>query len=50
MYQLDQIVEGRGNRVLYHLQDGSDRAFISKELMHFSEDTQVPPEWVSEQK
>ena len=34
--------------VLYYLQDGSDRVFVPEELMHVSEDTQVPPDWVSE--
>ena len=49
-YRLDRIVEDPGNRVLYYLQDGPDRAFVREELMHVSEDTQVPPEWVSEWK
>ena len=39
-----------GNRVLYYLQDGPDRAFVREELMHISEDTQVPPDCVSEWK
>ena len=49
-YRLDRIIQEPGNRLLYYLQDGPDRAFASKELMHISEDTQVPPEWVSEWK
>ena len=49
-YRLDQIVQDPGNRVLYCLQGGPDRAFVSEELMHVSEDTQVPPDWVSERK
>ena len=49
-YQLDRIVQEPGNRVLYYLQDGPDRAFVCKELMHVSEDTQVPPDWVSGSK
>ena len=32
------------------MQDGPDRAFVHKELMHVSEDTQVRPDWVSEWK
>ena len=28
--------------------DGPDRAFVREELMHVSEDTQVPPDWASE--
>ena len=49
-YRLDQILQESGNRVLYYLQDGPDRAFVSKELMRIPEDTQVPPEWVSKWK
>ena len=44
MYRLDRIVQEPGNRVLYYLQDGPDRAFVRKELMHISNDTQVPPD------
>ena len=43
-YRLAQIVPEPGNRVLYYLQDGPDRAFVREELMHVSEDTQVPPD------
>ena len=46
----EETVEDPGNRVLHYLQEGSDRAFVCEELMHFSEDTQVPPDWVSEWK
>ena len=28
---------------MYYLQDGPDRAFVREELMHVSEDIQVPP-------
>ena len=49
-YRLDQIVQERGNRVLYYLQEGPDRAFVHEELMHVSEDTQAPSDWVSEGK
>ena len=30
-YRLDRIVQEPGNRILYYLQDGPDRAFVSKE-------------------
>ena len=50
MYRLDRIVQEPGNRVLYYLQDGPDRIFVRKELMHVSEDTQVLPDWVGEWK
>ena len=49
-YRLDQIVQEPGNRVLYYLQDGPDRAFVSEELMRIFEDTQVPPDWISKWK
>ena len=49
-YRLDQIVQDLGNCVLCYLQDGPDRVFVSKELMHIPEDTQVPSEWVSKWK
>ena len=49
-YRLDRIVQDPGNRVLYYLQDGPDRAFVLEEFMHVSEDPQVPPDWVSEWK
>ena len=49
-YRLDRIVQEPGNRVLYYLQDRPNRAFALKELMHVSEDTQVPPDWVSKWK
>ena len=49
-YRLDRIVQDPGNRVLYYLQDGPDRAFFREELMHVSEDTQEPPDWLSECK
>ena len=47
-YRLDRIVQEPGNRVLHYLQDGPNRAFVHEKLMHISEDTQVPPDWVSE--
>ena len=47
---LYRIVQEPANRVLYYLQDGPGRAFVNEELMHISEDTQVPPDWVSEWK
>ena len=49
-YRLDRIVQEPGNHFLYYLQDGSDRAFVREEMMHISEDSQVPPDWVSEWK
>ena len=50
IYRLDQIVQDPENRVLYYLQDRPDRTFVREEIMHVSEDPQVPPDWVSEWK
>ena len=50
MYRLDRIVQEPGNRVLYYLQGGPNRTFVREELMHISEDTQAPLDWVSEWK
>ena len=50
MYRLDRIVQDPGNRVLFYLQDGPDRAFVCEELMHVSEDTQVPLDELSDRK
>ena len=47
-YRPDQIVHQPGNCVLYYLQDRPDRASVHEELMHIPDDTQVPPDWVSE--
>ena len=49
-YRFDRIVQDPGNRVLYYLQDGTDRALVPEELMRVFEVTQVPPEWMSEWK
>ena len=49
-YRLDRIVRNPGSYVLYYLQDGPNRAFVREELMHVSDDTQVPPDWVSKWK
>ena len=49
-HPLDRIVQDPGSRVLHYLQDEPDRAFVCEELMHVSEDIQVPPDWLSEWK
>ena len=35
-----------GNRVMYYLSDGPERAFVSEELMLISEDTELPPDYI----
>ena len=43
MYRIDRIVQEPSNRILYYLQDEPVRVFLSEELMHIPDDTQVPP-------
>ena len=45
-YRLREIVEDSGNRVMYYLKDGSERAFVSEELMLIPKDTELPPDYV----
>ena len=45
-YRLREIVEDSGNRVMYYLKDGPERAFVSEELMLIPEDTKLPPDYV----
>ena len=48
IYRLRKIVENPGNCVMYYLKDGSERAFVSEELMLIPEDTELPPDYVHE--
>ena len=45
-YRLREIIEDPGNRVMYYLADGPERAFVSEELMLIPEDTELPPDYV----
>ena len=45
-YRLREIVEDSGNRVMYYLKDGPERAFVKEELMLIPEDTELPPDYV----
>ena len=47
-YRLREIVEDTGNRVMYYLKDGPERALVSEELMLIPEDTELPPDYVQE--
>ena len=47
-YRLREIAENPGNRVMYYLLDGPERAFVSEELMLILEDTELPPDYVQE--
>ena len=47
-YRLRETVENPGNRVMYYLLNGPERAFGSEELMLIPEDTELPPDYVQE--
>ena len=47
-FRLDRIIENEGQRVLYYLQEGPERAFVREELMLIPEDTENPPDHVKE--
>ena len=47
-YRIDRIVEESGNRVMYYLKDGPERAFVREELMLIPENTELPPKYVKE--
>ena len=47
-YRLREIIENSGNRVMYYLLNGPERAFVSEELMLIPEDTELPPDYVQE--
>ena len=47
-YRLREIIENPGNRVMYYLLDGPERAFVSEGLMLNPEDTELPPDCVQE--
>ena len=42
-HQLDRIDQESGNRILYYLQGGPERAFVREELMEVPETTEKPP-------
>ena len=46
IYRLREIVENPGNRVMYYLLNGPERAFGSEELMLIPEDTEFPPDYI----
>ena len=45
-YRLREVVESPGNRVMYYLLNGPEKAFVSEELMLIPEDTELPPDYV----
>ena len=47
-YRLREITENLGNRVMYYLADGSERALVSEEWMLIPDDTELPPDYVQE--
>ena len=47
-YRLREIVENTGNRVMYYLKYGPEKAFVSEELMLIPVDTELSPDYVQE--
>ena len=47
-YRLREVVKSPGNRVMYYLLNGPERAFVSEVLMLIPEDTELPPDYVQE--
>ena len=47
-YRLREITENPGNRMMYYLLNGPERAFVSEELMLIPEDTELPPDYIQE--
>ena len=45
-YSLRELVEDSGNRVMYYLSDGTERAFVSEGLLLFPEDTELPLDYI----
>ena len=46
-YRLKEIVEDPGNRVMYYVKDGLERAFVKEELMLIPEDIkELRPDYV----
>ena len=45
-YRLREVVQGLGNRVMYYLSEGPERAFVSEGLMLIPEDTGLPLDYV----
>ena len=45
-YRLREIMKDSGNRVMYYLKDGPERAFVKQELILIPEDTELPPDYV----
>ena len=43
-YRLDRIFQKPGNRILYYLQGGPERAFVREELMKVPEATEKQPD------
>ena len=44
-YRLRVVVENSGNRVMYYLSNGPERAFVLEELMLIPKDTEFPPDY-----
>ena len=45
-YRLSEVVSSSGNRMMYYLADGLERAFIKEELMLIPKDTELPLDYI----
>ena len=45
-YRLSEVVPSPGDRVMYYLADGLERAFVKEVLILIPEDTELPPDFV----
>ena len=45
-FRIDRIVENPGHRVIYHLADGPQKAFVREKLQEVPEDVELSPDWV----
>ena len=41
-------MQNPGNHVMYYLNDGPERSFVSEQLMLIPEDTELPPDYIQE--
>ena len=47
-YRFREIIENPGNRMMYYLLNGPEKAFVLEELMLIPEDTELPPDYIQE--
>ena len=45
-YRLSEVMSSPGNRIMYYLADGLERAFTKEELLLIPKDMELPPDYV----